>query len=248
MWRLNQPDAFALTPFPALTTFPEPVPASATTSPVPFFHLLARLKTTPREGWRRFDINHGESIADHMYRMSLLTMLAPPTLAARLDIPRCTKMALVHDMAESIVGDITPVDNVSKPEKSRREETTMDYISQTLLGSVHGGIAGKELKDVWDEYEKSETLEAKFVHDIDKLELLLQMVEYERSLGGEVDLSEFAYVGRKIVLPEVQEWCAQVLQERDDMWKKWAKSPAAHDGQQLGTRPPLEEYYGADAK
>ncbi len=45
-----------------------------------------------------------------MYRMSLITMLAPPSLAARLDLPRCMKMCLVHDMAESLVGDITAVD------------------------------------------------------------------------------------------------------------------------------------------
>jgi len=33
-------------------------------SPVPFFHILERLKTTPREGWRRKGITPGESIAD----------------------------------------------------------------------------------------------------------------------------------------------------------------------------------------
>lgn len=35
---------------------------------------------------------------------------------------RCIKLALVHDMAECIVGDITPADNISKAEKHRREE------------------------------------------------------------------------------------------------------------------------------
>lgn len=30
-------------------------------------------------------------------------------------------MALVHDMAESIVGDIAPADNIPKSEKLRRE-------------------------------------------------------------------------------------------------------------------------------
>ncbi|KAI9824035.1 MAG: hypothetical protein M1832_002103 [Thelocarpon impressellum] len=231
----------------ALKTFPTPMPAEDTASPVPFFHLLSRLKTTPREGWRRFDIDNGESIADHMYRMSLLTMFAPPSLASRLDVARCTKMALVHDMAESIVGDITPVDKVSKPEKSRREEATMDYLSQSVLGRVHGGVVGKDLKDVWDEYEKGDTLEAQFVHDIDKLELLLQMAEYEQSHQGKLDLSEFAYVAKKIVLPEVQAWSAQVLRERDEMWKGWGKAPAALDGKGVGPRPQLDAYYGNDA-
>ena len=39
------------------------------------------------------------------------------------------KIALVHDMAESIVGDIAPMDNVSKEEKHRREKVN---------GSSHG--------------------------------------------------------------------------------------------------------------
>lgn len=32
-------------------------PAEGSSSPVPFFHILERLKTGKREGWRRFGIN-----------------------------------------------------------------------------------------------------------------------------------------------------------------------------------------------
>ena len=63
-------------------------------------------------------------------------MLCPCTLSSKLNIPRCIKMALIHDMAESLVGDITPVDGVLKAEKNRRESETMDYICQDLLGKV----------------------------------------------------------------------------------------------------------------
>ncbi|KAI9843424.1 MAG: hypothetical protein M1838_002630 [Thelocarpon superellum] len=226
-----------------VTTLPPPLPKAGTPSPVPFFHLLARLKTTPREGWRRFNIHHGESIADHMYRMSLLTMFAPPSLASRLDVARCTQMALVHDMAESLVGDITPVDNVPKAEKSRREAATMDYLADDLLGQVHGGLVGAQLKEVWEEYEQSETLESQFVHDIDKLELLLQMTEYEQTHRGEVDLSEFAYVAKKIILPEVREWSAEVLKERQALWEGWGKEPEGTSTSDPGTRQPPDEYH-----
>jgi len=139
-------------------------PQIHSTSPLPFFHLLERLKTTKREGWRRFGINHGESISDHMYRMSIITLLCPPSISSKLDIPRCTKMALIHDMAESLVGDITPVDGVTKAEKSRRESETMEYLCQGLLGNVDGGSQGEEIRRVWREYEDGETEESKFVH------------------------------------------------------------------------------------
>jgi putative hydrolase of HD superfamily len=149
-----------------------------------------------------------------MYRMSLITLFAPPSLAGKINIPLCTKMALIHDMAEALVGDITPVDGVSKPEKSRREETTMDYFTKRLLGRVNGGLAGEEIKAVWREYEDGETLESKFVHDIDKIELILQMVEYERVHNKNLDLGEFSWVSTRIQLPEVKAWASEIMRER----------------------------------
>ncbi|PGH29340.1 hypothetical protein GX50_07905 [[Emmonsia] crescens] len=200
-----------------IATLPHP-PLENTSTPVPFFHLLERLKTTKREGWRRFGIAHGESISDHMYRMSIMTMFAPPALAARLNIPRCTKMALIHDMAESIVGDITPADtHIPKVEKARREAEVIEYITKSLLGAVPG-LAAQDIQEIFQEYEDNDTLEAQFVHDIDKLELLLQAVEYERAHAGKLDLSEFFHVLKSIGLPEVKEWATSVMEERESFW------------------------------
>ncbi|KAF3041800.1 hypothetical protein E8E11_005348 [Didymella keratinophila] len=198
--------------------------AESTSSPVPFFHLLERLKTTKRAGWRRFGIESCESIADHMYRMSILTMLAPSSVTSKIDILRCTRMALIHDMAESLVGDITPVDPVSKEEKSRRETVTMDYICTNLLGKFNGGLNGAEIRAIWQEYEDSVTPESLFVHDIDKVELLLQMVEYERSRACETDLGEFTWVAQKIRSPEVKTWAEAVFRERQELWRKAGKT------------------------
>ncbi|KUI55020.1 hypothetical protein VP1G_02343 [Cytospora mali] len=204
-----------------LATLPTGVPQENSTSPVPYFHMLERLKTTKREGWRRFGINRGESIADHMYRMAMITMFIPPGLAGRIDQNKCIKMCLIHDMAESLVGDITPVDGVPKPEKSRREAETMDYLTKNLLGNVWGGkgaVNAEEIRAIWQEYEDSKTLDSHFVHDVDKMELILQMVEYEKRGERKLDLGEFAYVATKLALPETKEWAAEVMQEREVFW------------------------------
>ena len=178
-----------------------------------------------------------------MYRMSIITMLAPPSLSSRLNIPRCTQMALVHDMAESLVGDITPVDGVLKSEKSRREGATIDYLCNELLGRVNAGIEATELRQLWYEYEEGVTPESQFVHDVDKIELVLQMVEYERSLEGKVDLGEFSWVANRIVLPEVREWCLQVLNERAEFWQATGKVPIG--SQMSEEREELQkDYYG----
>lgn len=196
-----------------LSTFPHP-PEENTTTPIPFFHLIERLKTTKREGWRRFGITQGESISDHMYRMSIMTMFAPPELASKINVPHCTKMALIHDMAESLVGDITPADkHITKAEKAGREAATMEYMVKNLLGNVPGAaLSSAEMMRVFQEYEDNVTLEAQFVHDVDKMELLLQFIEYERSTG--IDLEEFAGVAGRVQLPEMKVWAEQIMQER----------------------------------
>ncbi|KAF2437744.1 hypothetical protein P171DRAFT_372789 [Karstenula rhodostoma CBS 690.94] len=208
-----------------------------TDSPIPFFHLLERLKTTHRAGWRRFGIDDCESISDHMYRMSLITMMAPASLTSKLDMAKCTRMALIHDMAEALVGDITPVDNVSKPEKSRRESETMDYICSKLLGKFNGGLNGQQVRDIWQEYEDSETEESKFVHDVDKVELISQMVEYERKHQGSMDLGEFTWVTKKILSAEVKSWSDELLLERLDLWKGFGKEPKWADGTKPQSKP-----------
>lgn len=42
---------------------------------------------------------------------------------------RCIKMALVHDMAECIVGDLTPHDSITKEEKHKAEEVANVLLS-----------------------------------------------------------------------------------------------------------------------
>lgn len=173
-----------------------------------------------------------------MYRMAIMTMLAPAALRARgLNVPHCTKMALVHDMAESLVGDITPVDDVPKEEKARREAEAMAFLCGGLLGGWgeggeggEGGAQGAGMREVFAEYEEGKTLESVFVHDVDKVELLLQMVEYEKraegkSALGKQDLGQFSGVAKKVQLEEMKEWCREILKERVEFWKGLGKTP-----------------------
>ena len=159
-----------------------------------------------------------------MYRMSIITMLAPSALASKLDIRHCTKMALVHDMAELLVGDLTPMDNVPKAEKARREAETMDFLCNKLLGGEEEQKQGAEIRAIFKEYENGKTLESIFVHDVDKVELLLQMVEYEKQGRGTKDLGEFSQVAKKVQLDEMKDWCREILKERVKFWKDLGKT------------------------
>ncbi|EGG12679.1 uncharacterized protein MELLADRAFT_32510 [Melampsora larici-populina 98AG31] len=149
-----------------------------------FMHIIEKLKTTKRAGWVREEAKQPESIADHMYRMAMLAMMSQDDPA--LDVPKCVMLAIVHDLAEAEVGDITPLDGISREEKHRREEQAMKRFTHELLPA--GSVAGKRIWDLWQEYEQGETREAKFVKDIDRFELALQGVEYEKS-GVSVQVS-----------------------------------------------------------
>jgi putative hydrolase of HD superfamily len=61
-----------------LETIPTGKPAEGTSSPVGYFHLLERLKTTKREGWRRFGINRYVAPTAYAYPPSYL----PPSRVA----------------------------------------------------------------------------------------------------------------------------------------------------------------------
>lgn len=181
----------------------------------------------------------GESIADHSYRMALISMFAPPSL----DIPKCIKMSLIHDLAESLVGDITPADGVPKPEKNRREEITMDYLTGEILGRVAAGIIGNDILALWKEHEEGKTMESKFVQDVDKVELLIQMMDYERRGNGGLNLSEFTYVATKLHLPETKGWAEEILKSRDEFWSGKGVAYKGEDSVSHQVRKMQDQYY-----
>ncbi|KAJ1969523.1 hypothetical protein H4R35_006115, partial [Dimargaris xerosporica] len=108
-----------------------------------------------------------------MYRMSIMSMIVDDPI---LDQQRCIKMCLVHDLAESLVGDITPFDGVSEMDKYQREEMAMTRIC-ALLGDSPAAV---EMAGLWHEYEACETPEARLVKDLDKFEMIVQAYEYEQ--------------------------------------------------------------------
>ncbi|KAF3452886.1 hypothetical protein FNV43_RR03319 [Rhamnella rubrinervis] len=150
-------------------------------STIDFLSLCHRLKTTKRAGWLRRDVKDPESVADHMYRMGVMALISSDIPG--VDRDKCIKMAIVHDIAEAIVGDITPSDGISKTEKSRREREALDHMCK-LLG---GGSRAKEIGDLWMEYEENSSPEAKIVKDFDKVEMILQALEYENEQGKDLD-------------------------------------------------------------
>ncbi|XP_061668233.1 HD domain-containing protein 2 [Syngnathoides biaculeatus] len=148
-----------------------------------FLKLIGQLKRVPRTGWVYRKVKDPESVSDHMYRMALMSLtITDPTV----DKDKCIKLSLVHDMAECIVGDITPSDNISKAEKHQREEGAM----RQLVSLMPEGLR-QDIYALWEEYEHQSSTEARLVKEFDRLEMILQAHEYEELEEAPGRLQEF---------------------------------------------------------
>ncbi|CAM9255809.1 unnamed protein product [Choristocarpus tenellus] len=90
-----------------------------------FLRVVGKLKELKRTGWVHRGVALPESVSDHMYRMAAASFLiTDPTL----DRSRIMKLAVVHDLAEALAGDIAPHQGVSKEDKRRLEEQALEEI------------------------------------------------------------------------------------------------------------------------
>ncbi|KAF9362768.1 HD domain-containing protein 2 [Mortierella sp. NVP85] len=174
-----------------------------------FLHTVEKLKRTKRTGWLNHGVKPAESIADHMYRMSVMALLIDENTAG-VNKNRCIKMAIVHDLAESLVGDITPYDGVTVEDKHTREKNAMHHLCHELLGWT---AQAQEIFSLWEEYEVAATPEALLVKDFDKFEMIMQALEYEQSENTVLE-DFFAGTRGKFKHPMVTAWVNELDAER----------------------------------
>ena len=139
----------------------------------PFFQSALQLKSVRRAGWvSKVKIKDAESVADHTFSMCAMAMLLSDMLG--LDTQKAMKMVILHDLAESIVGDYMPGDITSK-QKLAQEKKAM----KSILSGLPRKSRAKYEK-IWAEFLQNKTEIAKFVHRIDKLEMALQANHYAK--------------------------------------------------------------------
>ncbi|MFI5492198.1 HD family hydrolase [Actinoplanes sp. NPDC051859] len=138
-----------------------------------FGYELGLLKRIRRSGWWHVGVRDPESVAEHTMRAAQLAAIIAAEEGA--DPARAAFLALWHDSQETRTGDLphTAGAYLVKPDP---RQITMDQtgkLPDRSRESIRGAV---------DEYEARQTLEALCAKDADKLEMLLQAVEY-RDLG-----------------------------------------------------------------
>jgi putative hydrolases of HD superfamily len=161
-----------------------------------YFRLM-RLKRLYRQGWLKRGLPEAlcESVAEHSFGTALLALLLAGKdgdcgSLGRVDPARAALLALVHEMGESYAGDITPVDGVSREDKERLER---DAIARALDGHPDRDW----LLGLWEEFEDGTTPEARFVRQLDRLEMGLQAALHEAE--GYPGMGEFYDSARRTV-------------------------------------------------
>jgi putative hydrolase of HD superfamily len=165
-----------------------------------FFIDVGKLKRMPRRGWVINQIKNPESIAEHIFRATIMGWFLGKKKRG-LNLEKLLKTALIHDLCEIYAGDITPYDSIlprskkklkelmktwprfSNSEKKKNSLRKMKKESEGLekliskLPPEFKDIK-EEIRSLWIGYEKGLTAEGRFFRQADRLENFLQALEY----------------------------------------------------------------------
>ena len=140
-----------------------------------------KLKHLPRTGWMKEGIQTPETVASHSWQMALMALALSNRVEIECNLDKVIKLCLCHDLAESIIGDIPPHDE-AYAQKITLEKKAIDKIAEE--GNFPEAIL------LFEEYEKNQTPEARLAQDLDKIDMYVQSLDYEKKYPQK-DLSEF---------------------------------------------------------
>jgi len=166
-----------------------------------FFIDVGELKRKCRRGWQVHQIKNSESTAEHIFRMTIIAWILGRK--KNLNLERIIKMALVHDLCEIYALDLTPYDPLLPKNKKKIMEVLKKWPEFTpalkikkhkdkykaesqALNKVIAKLPTdlkSEIKNLWLDFEKGLTKEGRFVKQVDKVENLLQGIEYWKKYG-----------------------------------------------------------------
>lgn len=176
---------------------------------IEFFIEVGKLKELRRTGWVLRKVDDPETVAEHSFRAALMAWVLGEKRG--LDSTKLLKMLLIHDIVEVYAGDSTPYDNLitaetdlekllshfprhTKKEKEKlfKEKHTKELAALEKLTLKLPQKLKKEMHDLWMEYDIGSTLEGRFARQLDRIETLLQALEYEKK-RKKVNILSFWY-------------------------------------------------------
>ena len=149
---------------------------------IKYYVMCNKLKNVIRTGWKTWNVERErvESVAEHIFGVQMLAIAMKSEYEYDIDIMKVVFMLAVHELGEIVIGDLTMFE-ISKEEKAKREKEAVHKILCGLLD-------GKEIENLFKEFDSHSTKEAMFAYQCDKLECDLQSKLYDEE--GCVDLNK----------------------------------------------------------
>ena len=149
---------------------------------IKYYVMCNKLKNVIRTGWKNWNVERErvESVAEHIFGVQMLAIAMKSEYEYDIDIMKVIFMLAVHELGEIVIGDLTMFE-ISKEEKAKREKEAVHEILCGLLD-------GKEIENLFTEFDSHSTKEAMFAYQCDKLECDLQSKLYDEE--GCVDLNK----------------------------------------------------------
>ena len=138
-----------------------------------YYVICNRLKNVIRTGWKNWNVQREriESVAEHIFGVQMLAIAMKSEYKYDVDIMKVIYMLAVHELGETIIGDLTQF-QISKEEKERLEHEAVHRILSDLLD-------GNQIEELFLEFDAHNTKESIFAYQCDKLECDLQSKLYD---------------------------------------------------------------------
>ena len=138
-----------------------------------YYVLCNKLKNVIRTGWKDWNVQRDriESVAEHIYGVQMLAIAMQSEFEYDINIEKVIFMLAIHEIGETVIGDLTQF-QISKQEKRKIENEAVHNILKDLIN-------GKQIEELYVEFEAHESKESIFAYQCDKLECDLQCKLYD---------------------------------------------------------------------
>ncbi len=180
-----------------------------------FLSTTIQAKRVVRTGWTMMDIKNPESVAEHSYQLCVMAMVLADQLG--VDQDKLVKMAIVHDLGEIFTGDIVWVrGNIIDIERRRKKEEIEAKGIEKIFKIIN---KTEEYKAIFEELMERKSVEATIFWQLDKLEMAIQALDYEKRKNKNLD-EFFVSVDLQLSSPFLRSIFTQILAERPKGTKK----------------------------
>ena len=114
------------------------------------------------------DGSRRENDAEHSWHIAIMALLFTEYTVEPVDVSRAVKMCVVHDLIEIYAGDTFAYDVKGNMDKAQREQAAADKLFAMLPSEQ-----GKEIRNLWEEFDAMQTPDAKYAACMDRLQPFL---------------------------------------------------------------------------